>query len=679
MTFLHLHADAETYCELELKKVGMDVYCRHPSFEVLMFSWYLQGYTQGVRLDDLYPRRTLPDDFKTLLLHPDVLIHAFNAAFERYVLGYGFGLWLPPEKFRCTMFHAWHLGFSGGLEDIGEQIPIPQDKQKLKEGKALMHKFSKPAPRNHKVDRYTPENAPEAYERYKVYCIQDTEAEMEVDLFCQRYPLPESEQRVWELDQRINDRGLPVDRQLVDAALKVYHDEKKHLTQQLKTLTDLENPNSVPQLMGWFEHRGCRLPNLQKDTITDYLKHPIDSLSFPDIPSRAPDDPVIRALRLRQQAARTAGAKWEAYLRATDWESGRHRHAFSAYGAQRTGRWSGRNLQPHNLHTSPEDQELKVRALLTGSRELVAALFDNPMDVVASCIRAGITAPPGKKLVVSDYHSIENVVLGYLSGCEYINRINREGLDPYRDFATYVFGILYDEVTKAQRKFCKPPVLGCGYQLSGPTLVEYAAQYGVELTLKEAFKLVRIWRKLCWEVKQMWEWFVENDARVIRGEISEALGYGVRIWRDENFLFTTLLSGRNLAYYRPALQPNTIKTVDEDGNPRTFETMSMTYMGRDNKHQWRRISTHGGKRTENVVQALSSDILRYGLLRAEECEEYEFYLDGHVHDEIIGEADEHQTAKAAAMLNKVMSEPLPWAPGLQIRAEGYIAERYRKE
>ena len=668
MTTLHLHADAETYGEKDIKKDGMDVYCRHPSFEVLMFSWHLQGYTHGVRIDDLYPRRALPDDLKALLLRPDILIHAFNAAFERYVLGYGFDIWLPPEKFRCTMYHAWHLGFSGGLNDIGEQMPIPRDKQKLKEGKALMYKFSKPAPRNHKVDRYTPENAPEAYDRYKAYCIQDTEAEMAVDLFCQRYPLPESEQRVWELDQRINDRGLPVDRQLVDAALKVYHDEKQHLTRQLKDLTELENPNSVQQLMGWLEHRGCRLPNLQKDTIVDWLKYNDSAGVY--------SAEVVQALRLRQQVARTAGAKWEAYLRATDWESGRHRHAFSAYGSQRTGRWAGRGLQPLNLHTSPEDQDLKVRALLTGNREIVTALFDNTMDVVASCIRAGITAPPGKKLMVSDYHSIENVVLGYLSGCESINHINREGLDPYRDFATYVFGVSYDEVTKVQRKFCKPPVLGCGYQLSGPTLVEYAAQYGVELTLKEAFKLVRIWRKLCWEVPQMWKWFIENDARVIRGEISEALGYGVRIWRDENFLFTTLLSGRNLAYYRPALLPNTIKTIDEDGNPRTFETMSMTYMGRDIKHQWRRISTHGGKRTENVVQALSSDILRYGLLRADESG---LEINGHVHDEIIGEDSVRGIGTSFRSLTNIMSEPLPWAPGLQIRAEGYVAKRYRKE
>ena len=664
MAILHLHADAETYCELDLRKVGMDVYCRHSSFEVLMFSWHLQDYTQGVLFDNLYPRRPLPRNLHNLLTHPEVIIHAFNAAFERYVLGYGFDIWLPPEKFRCTMYHAWHLGFSGGLDDIGEQIPIPRDKQKLKEGKRLLHKFSKPAPRNHKVNRYTPENAPEDWEKFKAYCVQDTEAEMEVDLFCQRYPLPESEQRVWELDQRINDRGLPVDRQLVDAALKVYHDEKQHLTKQLKDLTKLENPNSVQQLLGWLNQRGCPSPNLQKDTIVDWLNHD-------DI-----EDEVTRALRLRQQAARTAGAKWEAYLRATDWETGRLRHAFSAYGAQRTGRWSGRNLQPHNMHASPEDQDLKVRALLTRNRELVAALFDNTMDVVASCIRAGVTAPPSKKLVVSDYHSIENVILGYLSGCEYINRINREGLDPYRDFATYVFNVPYDEVTKTQRKFCKPPVLGCGYQLSGPTLVDYAAKYGVELTLKEAFKLVRIWRELCWEVKQMWHWFIENDAKVIRGEVSEALGYGVRIWRDENFLFTTLLSGRNLAYYRPALQPNIITTIDEDGNPRTFETLSMTYMGRDDKHQWRRLSTHGGKRTENVVQALSSDVLRCGLLRAEEKG---LEIDGHVHDEIIVEGYEDRADFRLELLNDVMSEPIPWAPGLQLHAEGYVADRYRKE
>lgn len=669
MNYLHLHADAETYCELDLKKVGMDVYCRHKSFEVLMFSWCLKGFTQGVRLDDLYPRQPLPNDFKNLILRPDILIHAFNAAFERYVLGHGFGIWLPPEKFRCTMYHVWHLGFSGGLDAVGEQIPIPQDKQKLKEGKRLLLKFAKPAPKNHNADRYTPENAPEDWKQFKAYCARDTGAEMEIGLFCNRYPLPESEQKVWELDQRINDRGLPVDRQLVDAALAVYHDEKTHLHGKLKDLTELENPNSVPQLKGWLHAKGCLIENLQEATITDYLKHSKEE--------RPSDDPVTQTLLLRQQSARTAGAKWEAFLRATDWTTGRHRHAYRAYGAQRTGRWGALNLQPHNLHSSPEDQALKVRALLTGSRGVVAMLYPNVMDVVASCIRAGITAPPGKKLVVSDYHSIENVVLGYLSGCEYINRINREGLDPYRDFATHVFHAPYNQIAKAQRKFCKPPVLGCGYQLSGATLVEYAAQYGVELTLKEAFHLVRVWRNLCWEVPRMWKWFVEKDAQVIRGEIPEARGYGVRIWRDENFLFTTLLSGRTLAYYRPALRPNTVKITDEEGNPRTFETVSMTYMGVNQKnHQWTRLSTHGGKRTENVVQALSSDILRYGLLRAEE---EGLDLDGHVHDEIIAEADENSAAEAYQTLTGVMGEEIPFCPGLLIRANGYIDDRYKKE
>lgn len=311
-------------------------------------------------------------------------------------------------------------------------------------------------------------------------------------------------------------------------------------------------------------------------------------------------------------------------------------------------------------------------------RDWVEMMYGNTMDVVASTIRAGITVPPGKKLVVCDLSSIEARVLGWMSGCQRINNIFASGRDTYRDFASHWFGIPYEEVTKEQRRISKPPDLGCGYQLSGATLIEYAAGMGVDMTGKQAKEAVTLWRSLNHEVPTMWQWFVDACKHVIQYN-SVATGYRVTISRDEQFLFIQLPSDRKIYYYQPLIEPRTIKTKDpETGETRTWQTHSVTYMGMNqHSHKWERISTHGGKITENIDQAIARDILALGIGKSEQEPLNEVV--GHVHDEIITLCDEANAEEGLRRLEAYMAAPVEWAPGLMLGASGYIADRYRKE
>ncbi len=350
MTIIHL--DFETYSEAPFgkgaKNVGLDNYAKHPSTEVLMTAWaWDEGQVEWMEGETGELKRAAED--------PSIEWHAFNAQFERTIMREVLSIDIPIERWRCTMVHAYHLSFSGSLAQIGQQMGLPQDKQKLHEGTQLIHKFCSPAPRNHKVKRYTKHNAPEDWARFREYNIQDVVAEREIEMLLARYPMPQSEWDLWFLDQRVNDRGLPVDRELVEKAVDLYHDEKRHLIAELKRLTALSNPNSGPQLLRWLNQWGYPFDNLQAETI-DAALSPNMTWTTEQLP--------LEVLRLKQQAARTAGSKWEAFLRMTDWDTNRLRSAFQFNGATRTGRWGGRGVQPHNLHRSPKDQDEKVRSML---------------------------------------------------------------------------------------------------------------------------------------------------------------------------------------------------------------------------------------------------------------------------------------------------------------------------
>lgn len=352
MTILHL--DLETFSEVDLKKVGLDNYAKHPSTKVLMVAWAVD---EGeVLWAENFPIKI----FELWAKNPEIEWHAFNAPFERAILREVLGVDVPIERWRCVMVHAYHLAFSGGLAQVGQQLGLPEDKQKLSDGRRLIHKFCKPAPKNHTIRRYTKENSPDDWQKFKTYNIQDVVSEREIGLLLGRYPMPQSEWEMWFIDQRVNDRGLPIDKEIVEAGVEIFHAEKRHLAHQLKELTELANPNSGPQLLGWLSRHHYPFNDLKAETVEKALlpfKKPFDlRWGLDELP--------LQVLRLKQQLARTAGAKWEAFQRMTDWDSCRLRGAFQFNGAQRTARWGGRGVQPHNLPRSPEDQDEKVRSML---------------------------------------------------------------------------------------------------------------------------------------------------------------------------------------------------------------------------------------------------------------------------------------------------------------------------
>ena len=364
MTTFHL--DYETFSEAPFGKkkgaVGLDNYAKHPSTEVLMASWAWDHEPVQQSDDETVIRRNIQRAVN--MSHkglkktgkPGVIFKAFNAPFERTISREVLGVDIPIEWWRCVMVHAYSLGFMGTLGDVGAQLGLPQDKQKLDAGTRLIHKFSQPAPKNHKADRYTKTNAPEEWRELCEYNRQDTVSEREVDLLLSRYPMSEREWELWSIDQRINGRGLPIEKEIVDSALSIYHAEKRHLTALLRQHTGVDNPNSRDQLLEWFQKRGLEIGSLAAEHVESWLAQPPwDEQVTPEI---------RRVFKLRQQSARTAGSKWEAFKRLTDWNTGRLRHQFQFNGAQRTGRWGGRGVQPHNLHRSPWDQDEKVRSML---------------------------------------------------------------------------------------------------------------------------------------------------------------------------------------------------------------------------------------------------------------------------------------------------------------------------
>lgn len=658
-----LWLDFETYSDLDIKQVGVYRYAMHPSTEVLLAAYALDR--DPVKLWVPAEGKPIPNDLAAALEDPAVEVHAFSAPFERLILWHVLRRKTPIERFRCTMVHAWSLSFSGGLAQIGEQMGLAQDKRKLAEGSKLIHKFCKPAPKNHKLRRYRPEDAPDDWQRFEQYCVQDVIAEREIEMLLAGYPMPPDELDLWFWDQEVNDRGVPVDMGLVDAAVKMAHQGKHRIKAELTRLTGLENPNSNPQLVAWLNGRGLTLANMQEETLSVVLEH------------ADPDELLKRVIYLKLQISKTSTTKWEAFQRATG-EDGHLRGMFAFGGAQRTQRWSGRIVQLQNLK-SPEVENIDqlIDVVLTGDLDLVHCLFDDVLGLLSQGIRCAITAPEGQRLIPCDLSSIESRVLGYLANCGRINRTFAEGLDTYKDFATELFRCPYDEVTKGQRKYAKPTVLGAGYGLGGPGLVEYAEGYGVAMSKEEAQDAINLWREVNPEVPAMWYWLLDTCKEVVQGG-GRREGYGVTIHRDPNFLMIDLPSGRSLHYCQPLVLPRVPPWELDKPEDEQKTRPTLTYMGMDQyTHTWKRVSTHGGKITENIVQAVARDVLGWHMREIEK--RLGPVVRGHVHDEAIILVNADCAEHVLPEIEEIMSLPPLWAPGLRLGAKGFITKRYRKE
>lgn len=637
----HLHLDIETYSDAQLPKVGAYRYAQDPSTRVLLLAY---SYGDTVELLDLEHGGALPDSLRRDLEDPDVTKWAHNANFERVLLHHCLGLACPPEQWRCTMAWAMSLSLPGGLAALGETLKLGDDAAKTADGKRLIQKFCTPRGAQQR------DLGDDDWLRFCDYCRQDVRAEMAVAKRLGRYPMPDTEWRVWQVDQHVNDNGLPIDLDLVEAVRAVADEHKVSVETLARSVTGLENPNSRQQMLAWMAEHGIHADDFTSGTVDNLLVSP-----------RLPRN-VRQALECRQQLAKASISKYDALERATG-DGDRLRGAFQYAGAGRTGRWAGRIFQPQNLPrpTLSDDEIDECRILIRQhDADTMAMLYDDLSGAMSSLIRSAIAAPSGRQLVVADYSSIESVMIAWCAQSEYLLDLYRAGLDPYKDFATKVYGIDYTAVTKQQRTFCKPAVLGAGYGLSGPGLQKYAAAFGMDMGQDEAKRQIDTFREAYSAIPAFWAELDSAVTEAMRNKRQPIQAGRFTFTFDGLFLVASMPSGRSLYYYQPRLGTN------DWGRPQ------LTYMGRE---PGTRVGTHPGKIVENLVQAVARDLLAHGLVQTHDAG---FEIVGHVHDEILCLADANDTT-ALQRLERAMTTTPDWCHDAPVRAEGYDQARYYRK
>lgn len=670
----YMTLDYETRSEADLKKVGLDRYINHPSTEVLMAAWSINGnkVTQWDAMDT--PR--INRELREALLSPEVDKWAFNAQFERLVTNRVLKLDVPYEHWRCTMCLSYMMGFFGTLAQVGAAMGLPDHLLKQPDGQRLIRMFSMPQ----RVTKNQPHRwrdcitDPDDYGRFLAYNRQDEEAELAVLTRLRKYPVPDREWRMYWLDQKINDYGIRINLTHAEQALALAEQRKKQIIVDMKGITGLSNPGSPVQLTPWLKERGYPFDDIQKDTVSKVIR---------EAEEHGITDDALSVLEMRQDASKNSIAKYKTMMVKCGYD-GIFRYSLQFHGASRTGRWAGRNLQTQNLPRTPkmlEDvmwMETANQMVCEGDMDGLKLLVGEPMTALVGSIRSALIAREGKELRVADLSSIESVVIGWLTDCRWFLDTLAAGRDLYRSFAAHWLKLHYDD-TKPHRSKAKPATLGAGYRLGGGQLLNgkktglwgYAENMGVFLTQEESQASVDAFRALCPEIVQAWK-DLENAAKkcVTTGE-SVKVGY-VTFEMRKPFMCIVLPSGRRLYYYQPQIKTETVKRVDGD-----YKRRGLTYMGKQqNGNKWIRIQTHGGKLIENIVQAVARDILIWGLLRADKDG---FVIPMHVHDEIVTEADPDDNEHTVDRLIEHMTAPISWAKGLPLGAAGWQGTFYRKD
>ena len=681
-----LYLDFESRSELDLTECGLDNYVKHPSTRVLMLAHALDDEPVEVWEPHLGP---MPLKLRGDLEDVTITKVAWNVPFEYNIFKSVLNIKLPLWMWDDPINRARMLSMPGHLEDACKILRLPPELSKNPEGKRLIKLFSEPAVAKKDDTLFGTIAAffrdwmtdPEDWEKFKAYCVQDVVAEREIDKLLTKFPLPDSEYQAWLLDQKINERGLPVDLELVKGTNAVAEAEKERLRAELQELTGLENSNSVPQLLAWAQTEGYPFGSLAKHLVKRALAGEGNMTPA-----------AHQALTLRGQTAKTSDSKLDKISEAVG-SDGRLRHQYVFLGAAKTGRWASYHVQLANLPRPTKEVEKNldraIHLLRTEDRIGLALDFPNTLEVVASCIRSMFKAPKGKKLLIADYGAIENRMVGWLAQCDSILKVFREKRDPYLDFAAILHGRDYEELIaaykagdtelKTMRQQVKPAVLGCGYRLSGGEEVEnkdgdlvktglwgYAASMHIEITQEFAISAVKLWRERYKEVVSFWYALEEAAKCAVFGKEPQRVGFVEFNCTSDKLLSIKLPSGRSLHYIRPQYQ-----MVDFKGN----EKETLTYEGVDSKtKQWTRLKTHGGKLLENLSQAISRDILLHGMMLAAK---QGYSIIGHVHDEIISE-EEWDSPRTLEGLIECMTTTPSWAPGLPLEAEGFTSEVYRK-
>jgi DNA polymerase len=656
--FRRLHLDFETRSEANIKKVGSQHYAAHPSTRILMLGWAIDDDPVNLWQPHLEP---IPYDLKETIPDPAFRKHAFNAQFERLITRYCLDVDVPYDHWRCTMVEAYYLGFAGKLDQILEAVGL---EKKDPRGQQLINLFSTPAPKNHRADWYDWDNRPNEWLEFCLYCIKDVKVERQLWHWLHKFPaMNDWDWGQYFTDQRINDRGAPMDVATAQAAIEVWGGEKERLTEQLKKVTGLPKVTRDPFKAYMTQRFGVKLPDLRKDTLETMLRKG-------DLPEEA-KAPI--SLWIQKEAKSTS--KYQAVINAT-MPDGRARGMFQYKGASRTDRVGGRIIQLQNLKrpfTKPVAEKIEqvVDDIKTGSATMLHMLYPLKVsEVLGGSIRHVLHAKPGHTFAAADLTSIESVVLGWVSMCPAIDATYRAGRDAYKVFASKYYGIPYEEVTKEQRNFAKPPVLGCGFMLGWKGLIAYAEGYGVEMTREQAERAVKTFREMYPEIPDFWKW-IYDAVKYTTTTYQPCEGYRLRIERDEDFLRIWLPSGRALSYYKPEI----IKRPAPWDSSKLIDNFS--YMGMNDKNQWCRITAHAGGVTENVVQSLAGDVLWNGITNAEATGQLPVTM--HVHDEVVAEVPVGIADRMVALLEECLTRNPWWCPDMWLGATGFHLPRYTKD
>ena len=663
----HLSIDIETRSSVDIAKAGAYKYAQSPDFQILLFAY--QFGEDPVEIIDFTEGKTLPEKLVSALKDPKVIKHAYNAAFEWYCLNRA-GFETPIDQWRCTMAHGLYCGYTAGLDATGKAMGLPQDKQKLATGKALIRYFCvpcKPTKSNGNRTWNQPWHDPEKWDLFKEYCCQDVVTERTILTRLKQFPMPEKEQKQWQMDIQMNAYGVRVDTELIEGALYIDGISTQELTDEAIRLTGLSNPNSAAQLVPWLNTHSRKqeadpdvFRDIQKATVTEALEKP------EDLPKE-----VLQMLKIRQQLGKTSIKKYVAMDTAKG-EGDRVRGLTQYYGANRTGRWAGRLVQMQNLprnYIKTLDYARKVVKAKNYSG--LKLLYGNVPDTLSQLIRTAFIPSEGHKFVVADFSAIEARVIAWLAGEQWVNEVFATHGKIYEATASQMFGVPVDRIAKGNPEYAlrqkgKVATLALGYQGGTAALIAMGAlQMG--LTEEELPDIVQRWRQANPRIKDLW-YAVENAALAVMQTAQPQAIYGLvfalegDLLYGQSFLTVKLPSGRKLYYPKPFLKEN------------QFGKLALHYytVGQQSR-KWEVASTYGGKMTENIVQAVARDCLAVTL---ERIAAKHLQVVFHVHDEVIIDAPMETTVDEICDL---MAEPIPWAPGLILKGAGFESNYYMKD
>ena len=656
----HLSIDIETKSSIDIQKAGLYKYAQSPDFEVLLFAY--QWDEDPVELVDLTAGEEIPEWVLDELVNPETWKHAYNAAFEWYCLNRA-GYETPLEQWRCTMVHGLYCGYTAGLDATGRAIGLPQDKQKLTTGKALIRYFCvpcKPTKSNGNRTWNLPKHAPEKWVLFKEYCKQDVVTEHEIWKRLEIYPVPEEEEALWQMDIHMNAFGVRVDEALIDGALSIDEICTEKLTGEAIRITGLQNPNSTAQLKAWIEQQtGIEVSGLTKENVTELLAR--NDIS----------EEVRRVLEIRQQLGKTSIKKYVA-MKIAEGEEERVRGLTQFYGANRTGRWAGRLVQMQNLprnylKTLDEARNLVKAKNYTGVR----LIYGNVPDTLSQLIRTAFIPTEGRKFVVADFSAIEARVIAWLAGEQWVNEVFATHGKIYEATASQMFHVPIEKIVKGNPEYSlrqkgKVATLALGYQGGSNALIAMGA-LNMGLTEEELPDIVQRWRNANPRIRDLWYAVEEASIQTMLTAQPQAI-YGLIFALEsdlvygQSFLTVQLPSGRKLFYPKPFLKEN------------QFGKMAIHYytVGQQTR-KWEVTSTYGGKMTENIVQAIARDCLAETLRR---IDAKGLQVVFHVHDEVIVDAPLETTVEE---LCDLMAEPIAWAPGLILKGAGFESSYYMKD